>query len=233
MKDAAGADRVLLQPKLSNARAFLAKGYSFRELAFKAISVKIYSRILSHARHRFRARGKGVDIDHRAVVDGAGYIELAEDVFVQRGAWLVVPLFDMPSVENRAYLTIGRGTRIGPNCLISAANRVEIEEHVLFGPNVYVSDHSHAYEDIDRPISHQGIVSRGTIKIESGAWLGVNAIIYAGDGQLTIGRNSVVAGNSFVRRSVEPYTVVTGNPARLVRRYSQDERKWISVDEAE
>ena len=104
MKDAASAGRVSLQPKLSNARAFLAKGYSFRELAFKAISVKIYSRILSHARHRFRARGKGVDIDHRAVVDGAGYIELAEDVFVQRGAWLVVPLFDMPSVEDRAYL---------------------------------------------------------------------------------------------------------------------------------
>jgi acetyltransferase-like isoleucine patch superfamily enzyme len=231
MKDPAGADKELLRPKLRNAYAFLSKGYSFRELAFKAISVKIYSRILSHARHRFRARGKGVDIDHRAVVDGAGYIELAEDVFVQRGAWLVVPLFDMPSVEDRAYLTIGRGTRIGPNCLISAANRIEIEADVLVGPNVYVSDHAHAYENIDRPISHQGIVSRGTIKIESGAWLGVNAIIYSADGQLTIGRNSVVAGNSFVRRSVEPYTVVTGNPAHPVRRYNQDERRWIAVDE--
>jgi acetyltransferase-like isoleucine patch superfamily enzyme len=230
MNAAAGADKELLQPKLRNARAFLSKGYSLRELAFKAVSLKIYSRILSHARYSFRARGRGVDIDHRAVVDGAKYIELAEDVFVQRGAWLVVPLFDMASVEDRAYLTVGRGTRIGPNCLISAANRIEIEEHVLFGPNVYVSDHSHAYEDIERPISQQGIVSRGTITIESGAWLGINAIIYAGDGQLIIGRNSVVAGNSFVRRSVEPYTVVTGNPARPVRRYSHDERKWISVD---
>lgn len=233
MKDATRADKVLLRPKWSNARAFLGKGYSFRELAFKAISLKIYSRILSHARHRFRARGKGADIDHRAVVDGAGYIELAEDVFVQRGAWLVVPLFDMPSVEDRAYLTIGRGTRIGPNCLISAANNVEIGEHVLFGPNVYVSDHAHAYEDIERPISQQGIVSRGTIKIEAGAWLGINAVIYAADGQLTIGRNSVVAGNSFVRRSVEPFTVVSGNPARPVRRYSEDKRKWISVDKGE
>ena len=230
MDDAASTGQELLQPKLGNARVFLAKGYSFRELAFKAISLKIFSRILSHARHSLRARGKGVDIDHRAVVDGANYIEIADDVFVQRGAWLVVPLFDMASVEDRAYLTVGRGTRIGPNRRISAANRVEIEDHVLFAPNVYVSDHAHAYEDIDRPISHQGIVSRGTIKIESGAWLGINAIIYAGDSQLTIGRNSVVAGNSFVRRSVEPYTVVTGNPARPIRRYSHDERKWISVD---
>ena len=230
MKDADGADRELLRPKFRNAHAFLSKGYSFRELAFKAISLKIYSRILSHARYSFRSRGTGVDIDHRAVVDGAKYIELAEDVFVQRGAWLVVPLFDMPSVEDRAYLTVGRGTRIGPNCLISAANRIEIEEHVLIAPNVYVSDHSHAYDDIDRPISYQGIVSRGTVKIESGAWLGMNAIIHAGDGQLTIGRNSVVAGNSLVRQSVEPYSVVTGNPARPVRRYSGDERKWISVD---
>ncbi len=230
MKDADGADRELLRPKFRNAHAFLSKGYSFRELAFKAISLKIYSRILSHARYSFRSRGTGVDIDHRAVVDGAKYIELAEDVFVQRGAWLVVPLFDIPSVEDRAYLTVGRGTRIGPNCLISAANRVEIEEHVLIAPNVYVSDHSHAYDDIHWPISYQGIVSRGTIKIESGAWLGMNAIIHAGNGELTIGRNSVVAGNSFVRHSVEPYTVVTGNPARPVRRYSGEERKWISID---
>ena len=54
----------IAERKLSNARAFLAKGYSFRELAFKAIGLKVYSRILSLARHRFRARGKGVDIDH-------------------------------------------------------------------------------------------------------------------------------------------------------------------------
>jgi acetyltransferase-like isoleucine patch superfamily enzyme len=226
MKDA--ADRDFLQPKFGNARAFLAKGYSFRELAFKAVSLKIYSRVISHVRHGFRSRGRGVDIDHRAVVDGARF-KLADNVFVQRGAWLAVPLFDMPEVEERAYLTIGQGTRVGPNCLISAANRVEIGEHVLFGPNVYVSDHAHAYESISRPISLQGIVCRGTVKIESGAWVGTNAIIYAGDGQLTIGRNSVVAGNSFVRRSVEPYTVVSGNPARPVRRYSPDERKWVSI----
>jgi carbonic anhydrase/acetyltransferase-like protein (isoleucine patch superfamily) len=220
----------LLQPKLSNAREFLAKGYSLREIAYKGVSVKIYSKLISHLRYRFRSRGKGVQIDHRAVVDGAGYISIGEDVFVQRNAWLVVPLFDMPTVEDRAYLAIGRGTRIGPNCIIAAANRVEIDEHVLFGPNVYVSDHAHNYEDVDRPISHQGIFSRGTVKIERGSWLGINSIIYAGDGPLTIGEHSVVAGNSFVRRSVDPYTVVAGNPARPVRRYDHSEGKWISVE---
>jgi acetyltransferase-like isoleucine patch superfamily enzyme len=219
-----------LQPKLSNARAFLAKGYGFRELAYKGVSVKIYSKLISHLRYRFRSRGKGVDIDHRAVVDGAGYISIGEEVFVQRNAWLVVPLFDMPTVEDRAYLSIGRGTRIGPNCLISAASNVEIDEYVLFGPNVYVSDHAHSYEDISRPISQQGIFSRGTVKIQRGCWLGINSIIYAADGPLTIGEHSVVAGNSFVRRSVDPYTVVAGNPARVVRRYDHSEGKWVSVE---
>ena len=126
-------------------------------------------------------------------------------------------------------MSVVRGTRIGPNCLITAASRIELGEHVLFGPNVYVSDRAHGYEDINRPISHQGIVSGGAIKIESGAWLGADAIVYASDRPLTIGRNSVVAGIFFVRRSVEPYTVVSENAARPVRRYSQDQRMWVSV----
>ncbi|MFY9314140.1 MAG: acyltransferase [Burkholderiales bacterium] len=219
-----------LEPSAKNAFAFAAKGYSWRELLFKGIALKVYSRIVSALRHPLAERGRGVDIDHRAVVDGCRYISLGDGVLVQRGAWLVVPLFDLPAVEERVYLSIGGGTRVGANCTISAARRIDIGKDVLFGPNVTVLDHAHAYEDPAVPVSRQGVVSRGGVRIGDGSWLGANSIIYSAAGELSLGEHCVVAGNSFVRDDVPPFTVVAGNPARPVRRFDRASGAWVGVE---
>lgn len=52
------------------------------------------------------------------------------------------------------------------------------------------------------------------VKIEDRVWIGFNAIILKG---LTIGEGAVVAAGSVVSKDVAPYTVVAGNPARVVR----------------
>jgi acetyltransferase-like isoleucine patch superfamily enzyme len=143
-----------------------------------------------------------------------------------------VPVFEMVSKpEDRVYLTIGQNTRIGPNCTISAYNSIVIEENVVFGPNVMVVDHYHNYEDISKPVSNQGITSNGKILIQAGSWLGSNAVIYSSKNDLVVGKNSVVAANSVVRVSVPPYSIVSGNPAKIIKQYSFKENKWISVNE--
>jgi len=185
--------------------------------------------LVSYARYRFFSRGAGVDIDHRAVIDGSRYIALGSGIFLQRGAWLSVPLFDLKNVEPRPYLRIGDDTRIGANCTIAAVTQVDIGRGVLFGPNVLVVDHAHAYDDVNLPVSSQGVESNGGIVIEDNCWLGANSIIYSANGPLRIGRNSVVAGNSFVREDVPPYTVVAGNPAKPVRQYDFESRAWRTV----
>lgn len=208
---------------------FLKKGYLAREILFKGSSLKIFSRLLSYLRYRFYHRGAGVDIDYRSIVDGCGYISLGDSVWIQRGAWLSVPLLDMKRVEQRPYLIIEDGTRIGPNCTISAANKVHIKKHVLFGPNVTILDHTHEYHDITRPISAQGIHSGGEIVIEDNAWIAANAVIYSASRRVVIGRNSVVAANSVVRSDVAPFTVVSGNPAIVIKKYNLTTAQWESV----
>ena len=52
------------------------------------------------------------------------------------------------------------------------------------------------------------------VVIENGVWIGANSRILKG---VTIGEGAVVASNSVVTKSVEPYTVVAGNPARKVK----------------
>lgn len=208
---------------------FLRKGYLAREILFKGLSLKIFSRLLSYLRYRFYHRGAGVDIDYRSIVDGCRYISLGDSVWIQRGAWLSVPLLDMKRVERRPYLIIEDGTRIGPNCTISAANRVHIKKHVLFGPNVTVLDHTHEYRDITRPISAQGIHSGGEIVIEDNAWIAANAVIYSASRRVVVGRNSVVAANSVVRSDVAPYTIVSGNPATVIKKYNPASSLWEPV----
>ncbi|MFT8477509.1 MAG: CatB-related O-acetyltransferase [Liquorilactobacillus sp.] len=62
--------------------------------------------------------------------------------------------------------------------------------------------------------------SKGKIIIEDGAWIATSCIVLSG---VTIGRESVVAAGAVVTKSVPPYAVVAGIPAKVVRmRFSQD-----------
>lgn len=58
-------------------------------------------------------------------------------------------------------------------------------------------------------------LSKGDVEIENDIWIGRESMILSG---VTIGNGAVVGAGSVVARDVEPYSVVAGNPARLVRR---------------
>lgn len=59
------------------------------------------------------------------------------------------------------------------------------------------------------------------VVIEDDVWVGTRAIILAG---VTIGRGAVVAAGAVVTKSVPPYAIVGGNPARILR------MRWSEAD---
>lgn len=116
-----------------------------------------------------------------------------------------------------AKLVIGDRCAIGARAFISIKNSIVIESDVITGMSVLIQDHQHAGEEADIPIRDQGVTAGGRIRIEQGCWIGHGSAIVCNEGELVIGRNSVVGVNSVVARSLPPHSVIVGNPGIPVR----------------
>ncbi|MEG0453872.1 MAG: acyltransferase, partial [Bacteroides sp.] len=97
-----------------------------------------------------------------------------------------------------------------------------IGNHVHLAQHVTVSGLNHNFEQVDKYIDQQG-VSTGHITIEDDVWVGTNSVILPG---VTIGHHSVVAAGTVVSRSIPPYCVCAGIPARIIKRYNFETKEW-------
>jgi acetyltransferase-like isoleucine patch superfamily enzyme len=84
---------------------------------------------------------------------------------------------------------------------------------------------NHAYEDITLPISKQKETT-ALITVEDECWIGANAVITAG---VTLGKHSVIAAGAVVTKSIPPYSVAVGNPARVIKQYDFEKKQWIRL----
>ena len=174
----------------------------------------------------FTEFGRGVSIHHSSFIRRAASarIRIGDNVYIGPGVWLNIPNFVASAPPA---IVLGAGCKVGRQCMISGKNSVLLEEDVLLGPSVLITDHSHEFSDIDRPIHAQGLTAGGSVRIERNCWLGYGSAIICTAGSLVIGRNSIVGANAVVTRSIPPFSVVAGNPARVVRRYDPSTRQWI------
>lgn len=171
------------------------------------------------AAERFGSFGEGsIIVFPASAIYGEAHIHLGEKTLVNGWATLAAGYdADQPDVPRRA-LVIGDRCLIGMRSSIVAHESIEIGDDVWFGPEVFVTDSNHGYDDPDLPVGVQ-LGTHQPVSIGSGTWIGHGAIILPG---ACIGRNAVVAAGSVVRGTVPDHAVVGGVPAKPLRLVGTD-----------
>jgi acetyltransferase-like isoleucine patch superfamily enzyme len=123
-------------------------------------------------------------------------------------------------------MRIGKCVLIGRRGVINTSGFLEIGNYCIFGPNVYVGDADHIYTNIYVPILTAGATENRSAVIEENCWLAMNSVV---SGNLVVGRGSVVGANTVVNKSVPPFSVVVGNPSKIVKMFDPLENQWVSI----
>ncbi|MBZ5503745.1 MAG: acyltransferase [Acidobacteriia bacterium] len=196
---------------------------------FSRVATKLNT-IWLRATYPFAAFGRRVSVHYSCDISRSisGFVSLGDDVYMAPDVWLnTAP----GSGSSASKIVLGRGCKIGRRTTISSRNQIILEADVLLAPSVLLMDHNHEFNDTELPIHAQGVTEGGKIVIERNCWLGHGAVIVCNYGELTLGRNSVVGANAVVTKSFPPFSVIAGNPAKLLKTYDERTRKWIKPHE--
>lgn len=197
-------------------------------MLFPRMATKLFSWWVS-ATYPFASVGRNLSIHYTAILNRrmAPAIKIGNSVMIRKDAW--INTFDISDGEPGPKIVIDDDCLIGGGDIISAKNRIHIERDVIVGKYVLLQDHNHAFEDLTKPIKEQGLTPGGKIRIERGCWIGHSAAIVCNQGELVIGRNSVIAANALVTRSFPPNSVIVGNPARMARQFDHIKGVWVGA----
>ena len=130
----------------------------------------------------------------------------------------------------------GGKIEIGKNCYIGEKTRIRSANSIKIGNEVMISDDVNIYDTDAHSLNYilrqkefmEVVILNNLIKdakdvdiqsapvvIEDHVWIGFNVGILKG---FTIGKGAIIGAGSVVTKDVEPFTVVAGNPAKIIKR---------------
>lgn len=184
--------------------------------------------LLSSVRHWRNVRvldavGAGTRFHGAAEKRAAGSrIAIGSDCFVQGR---------LVTETSTSVIELGSNVFVGGDTLIASALGITVEDDVLISYQCLITDadnHSLRYSERKHDLREWlagrhdwSRVAKAPVRICKGAWLGARTIVMKG---VTIGEGAVCGTGSVVTKDVAPYTIVAGNPARVIRELPPDER---------
>lgn len=174
--------------------------------------------------NQFAFLGKDLAIEDGVVINNSSKTWIGNNVRLGSGA-LLTATHSKANESQTVRIKVGDRSFIGRNTILESFNQINVEEDVMIGPRVYLSDSQHEYSNPLIPPIFQGIQNiNNVLLIQRGAWIGHSATLI---GNITIGYGSVVGANSVVTFDVPSHCVIFGNPASILKIYHYTQKKWV------
>ena len=164
----------------------------------RAWRILLNSRITAGQNVTFK-RGVKISIPETGKLSFGDYCFIHENVYF---------LLTMPKPE----VKIGKWVFIGRNTVIASKNLISIGDYTVFAPNCYIVDHEHGFSKSDVILNQKSVLKE--VKIGRDRYFGAGAIILGG---VTVGDGAVIGASSIVTRSIPPYEIWAGNPAKFIK----------------
>ena len=134
------------------------------------------------------------------------------------------------TIEDFSLVNNGMGpVNIGNHVFIGASNviigPVTLHDHIMTAQNVVISGLNHGFDDVTYAFRYQPCTT-SEIVIGEACWIGANVVITAG---VQVGKYSVIAAGSVVTKDVPDYSIVGGNPAKLLKTFNHETKLWERV----
>lgn len=165
------------------------------------------------------AEDDDVDVNYLSIADD---VKLGENVKLSR----FINLYGCIIGDNTkigAFVEVQKNAQIGKNCKISShtfiCEGVTIEDNVFVGHNVtFINDTYPRATTGDGRLQADADWKVEPTLVRRGASIGSGAVILS---NVTIGENAIVGAGSVVTRDVPPYSIVAGNPARVIKKINE------------
>lgn len=183
----------------------------------KSLLLRPLKRFSSIGRHSYLLRPRKLS--------GTKYIRIAENVVVSENSWIAA-IDEYAGNKYSPIIRIGSNTHIGRYFCLTAIGKVEIGNNCLFSEYVYISDHYHGHDPEAGPLVSQPLFAKEPIYIGNGTFLGYRVSVLPG---VKLGNYCIVGAHSVVTRSFPDYSMIAGSPAKLIKKYCLDTKKWEAV----
>lgn len=180
-----------------------------RKIFWHVISFKYFFKFKHFGMMSYISKPMIIDINH-------GNVSIGEKFRVQPG-------MRMELLNKYSNINIGKNVSIGQNLHIISSGNLIIGDNVTISGNVFITNVDHDYREIGKNILNQKYLIKETV-IGDNCFIGYGAVIQAGT---KLGKQCVVGSNAVVRGVYPDYCVIAGVPAKIIKRYSLKNKKWI------
>ena len=154
--------------------------------------------------------------------DFDGIAEVVKELFGKSDRAFVNPPFYCDYGTN---IQVGKNFFANYNCMIIDVARVRIGDNCQMAPNVAIYTAGHPIH----PVSRNSMYEYGQdVTIGDNVWIGGNTVICPG---VHIGDNVVIGAGSVVTKDIPDWTVAAGNPCRVLRQITEDDRRKLFKEE--